>query len=40
MICSVDMSRMNHIKWVDRKNRTACIEAGITGKDLEKEFRK
>jgi len=40
IIISLDMTRMNHVKWVDRKNRLACIEAGITGKDLEKELRK
>lgn len=38
MIVSVDMQRMNHVKWVDRKNMTACIEAGIMGRDLEKEL--
>lgn len=31
MIVSVDMSRMNKIKWVDKINMTACIEAGIIG---------
>lgn len=31
MIVSVDMSRMNHVRWVDRKNFTACVEAGIMG---------
>lgn len=38
MIVSVDLQRMNHVKWVDRKNMTACIEAGIMGRDLEKEL--
>ena len=38
MIVSVDMSRMNHVRWVDRKNMTALVETGITGKDLEKEL--
>ncbi|CAD8172283.1 unnamed protein product [Paramecium octaurelia] len=38
MIVSVDMSRMNHVRSVDRKNMTALVEAGITGKDLEKEL--
>jgi len=38
MIVSVDMQRLNHVKWVDRKNMTACIEAGIMGRDLEKEL--
>lgn len=31
MIVSVDMGRMNRIKWVDKTNMTACIEAGIMG---------
>lgn len=30
------MTRMNKIKWVDRNNMMACIEAGIIGKDMEK----
>ena len=38
MICSVDVTRMNHVVWVDRENMTACIEAGIIGKDLEIEL--
>jgi alkyldihydroxyacetonephosphate synthase len=32
------MSRMNHVKWVDKKNNMACVEAGIIGKDLEREL--
>ena len=39
-IVSVDMTRMNKIKWVDKKNMIACIEAGIIGKDMEKELSK
>lgn len=31
MILSLDMSRMNRIKWVDKINMLACIEAGIIG---------
>ena len=38
MLCSVDVTRMNHVRWVDRKNMTALVEAGIIGKDLEKEL--
>ena len=38
MICSVDVTRMNHVVWVDRENMTACIEAGIIGRDLEIEL--
>jgi alkyldihydroxyacetonephosphate synthase len=40
MICSVDTTRMNHIKWVDRKNMMACIETGILGQDLERELNR
>lgn len=39
MIVSLDMSRMNKIKWVDKVNMTACIEAGIIGQDLERELK-
>jgi alkyldihydroxyacetonephosphate synthase len=39
MIVSVDMSRMNRIKWVDKVNMMACIEAGIIGQDLERELK-
>lgn len=39
MIVSVDMSRLNKIKWVDKVNMTACIEAGIIGQDLERELK-
>lgn len=31
MIVSVDMTRMNAIKWVDKENNMACIQAGIYG---------
>jgi len=40
MIISLDMTRMNKIKWVDRANMTACIESGIIGSDLERELKK
>jgi alkyldihydroxyacetonephosphate synthase len=39
MIVSVDMSRMSKIKWVDKINMVACIEAGIAGQDLERELK-
>lgn len=29
---------MNAIKWVDRENLTACIEAGVVGKDLSERY--
>ena len=31
MVISVDMQKMNHIKWIDRTNLLACIEAGVIG---------
>lgn len=40
MIVSLDMTRMNKIKWVDRANMTACIECGIIGTDLDRELKK
>jgi alkyldihydroxyacetonephosphate synthase len=39
MIVSLDMTRMNKIKWVDKINMMACIEAGIIGQDLERELK-
>lgn len=40
MIVSLDMTRMCKIKWVDRANMTACVEAGIIGSDLDRELKK
>ena len=40
MIVSVDMGRMNHIKWVDKANSIACVEAGIIGQQLDRELHK
>ena len=39
MIVSVDMTRMNKIKWVDKINMMACVETGIIGQDLERELK-
>lgn len=38
MIVSVDMTRMNKVKWVDKNNMTACVQAGIIGIDLERDL--
>ena len=38
-IVSLDMHALNKIKWINRKNHTACIEAGIVGKDLEQQLK-
>ncbi|KAL4635497.1 alkyldihydroxyacetonephosphate synthase, peroxisomal [Arapaima gigas] len=35
-IVSVDTSQMNQVVWVDEKNLTAHVEAGITGQNLER----
>ncbi|XP_071505794.1 alkyldihydroxyacetonephosphate synthase, peroxisomal-like [Diadema antillarum] len=40
MIVSLDTSQMNRILWVDEKNLTAHIEAGIFGLDLEDKLSK
>ena len=37
-IVSLDTSQMNRILWIDEKNLTACVEAGIIGQDLEKQL--
>jgi len=37
-IASVDMRRMDRILWVDEQNLQACVEAGISGKQLEKKL--
>jgi alkyldihydroxyacetonephosphate synthase len=33
-ICSVDMTRMNRILWIDPTNRMACVQAGAVGRVL------
>lgn len=33
-IAAVDMRRMRDVLWVDPANRLACIEAGMTGRDI------
>jgi alkyldihydroxyacetonephosphate synthase len=38
LICSVDMSKMNHVRVVNLTSMTAIVEAGIAGRDLEKEL--
>ncbi|KPP58856.1 alkyldihydroxyacetonephosphate synthase, peroxisomal-like [Scleropages formosus] len=37
-IVSVDTSQMNRILWVDEKNLTVHVEAGIIGQDLERHL--
>lgn len=39
-IVSVDMRRMDRVLWIDPENNLACVEAGISGKQLEIELDK
>jgi alkyldihydroxyacetonephosphate synthase len=34
MIVSADMRRMNRIRWIDKENMMACIEAGAVGRHI------
>ncbi len=38
MVVSLDMSRMNSIEWIDFENGLACVQAGITGIELESQL--
>ena len=38
-IVSVDMSRMNRILWIDKKNQMACIQAGAVGRHIMAELQ-
>lgn len=40
MIVSVDMGRLKRIEWIDQENFRACVQAGITGSELEQELAK
>lgn len=40
LVIALDMRRMNRVLWVDAVNRTACIEAGATGRHLMAELAK
>ncbi len=37
-IVSVDMSRMNRVRWIDPENHMACIEAGATGAEIAEQL--
>jgi alkyldihydroxyacetonephosphate synthase len=39
-IVSVDMRRMNRIRWIDRENMMASIEAGAVGRQIIAELKK
>ena len=38
MVCSVDRSKMNHVRVVNLTSMGAVVEAGIAGRDLEQEL--
>jgi alkyldihydroxyacetonephosphate synthase len=40
MIVSIDMGRMNKIKWIDPIDRMACIEAGAVGRHIMEDLAK
>jgi alkyldihydroxyacetonephosphate synthase len=37
-IASVDLRRMNRVRWIDPVDRVACIEAGATGLEVEQQL--
>ena len=37
-IVSLDLRRMNRVRWIDARNGTACIEAGATGLEIEEQL--
>ncbi|WP_437877306.1 FAD-binding oxidoreductase [Sorangium sp. So ce513] len=40
VVVVLDLRRMNKLRWVDPVNRTACIEAGATGRHIAAELAK
>ena len=40
MIVSVDMRRMNTIEWLDKEDLRACVQAGVTGMQLEEALNR
>lgn len=40
MIIAVSMMRLNKIEWIDKENYRICVQAGMTGKDLEEALAK
>jgi alkyldihydroxyacetonephosphate synthase len=37
-IAAVDLRRMNRVRWIDPVDRVACIEAGATGLEIERQL--
>lgn len=40
MIVSVDFRRMNKVVWVDKVNMLACVQAGMTGVEMDAALKK
>jgi alkyldihydroxyacetonephosphate synthase len=40
MIVSVDMRRMNRVRWIDPENMMACVEAGAVGRHIMEQLGK
>ena len=40
MVISVDLRRMNQVEWIDTENLKACVQAGISGAELEEALGK
>ncbi len=40
MIIAVSMIRLNQIEWLDKENYRVCVQAGMTGKQLEEALAK
>lgn len=40
MIVSINMRRLNKIEWIDCDNQRICVQAGMTGKELEEALEK
>lgn len=40
MMVAVSMRRLNKIEWIDKENYQACVQAGMTGTELENALKK
>ncbi len=39
MVVALDMTRMSRIKWIDKENMLACVEAGMRGSEMEEQLK-
>ena len=39
MIVSLDMHRMNAIRWIDKENMLVCVQPGMIGIDFHKQLQ-